>query len=64
MRPPGGGDGLTRPQAERRFVEIQQSEESSPRRLPDAVVLTVADASAAPATASDRGVTQVVSGGL
>ncbi len=40
-------EGLNRSAAERRFVEMQQGEELSPRRLPDAVVLTVADASAA-----------------
>lgn len=40
-------EGLNRAAAERRFVEMQQGEELSPRRLPDAKVLTVADASAA-----------------
>lgn len=45
VRVPGTSDGLTRTQAERRFVELQQEEEVNPRRLPEVKPMTVGDAS-------------------
>lgn len=47
MRIRGESGGLTRPQAERRFVEIQQEEELTPRRRHDEPPFTVALASEA-----------------
>ena len=47
MRARGESGGLTRPQAERRFVEMQQEEELTPRRRHDEPPFTVADASEA-----------------
>jgi integrase len=41
MKPTGGGPGLTRPQAERKFVELQQEEEILPRRRHDEPPFTV-----------------------
>lgn len=45
MRVTGTSDGLTRTQAERRFVEIQQEEEISPRPIVEVKPMTVEDAS-------------------
>lgn len=46
VREPGSSEGLTRPQAERRFRQLQQDEEVAPRRRADAETVTVAAASA------------------